>query len=354
MHFPWCVRKCPYCDFNSHPLHGGLDEARYLRALLEDLNSAQATWPTDITTVFFGGGTPSLFSPGSFATLCQALACAGEVTMEANPGASEHAEFGGYLEAGINRLSLGAQSFDDEMLSRLGRIHAATDTRAAFAAAREAGFDNINLDLMYALPGQSVAGALEDLRAAVSLAPEHVSWYQLTLEPKTEFYQRPPVLPEDGLVAEIEAAGYELLTEAGYERYEVSAWAQPGRRCEHNVNYWSFGDYLGIGAGAHGKIAGLRTEKPKAPSRYLQEPAAVTKQEIKRDAVVFEVMMNALRLVDGISWARFEEATEIDAQTLAEPWRALHEQGLVERDRVQTTPFGFRHLDAVVASFLPA
>jgi putative oxygen-independent coproporphyrinogen III oxidase len=258
VHFPWCVRKCPYCDFNSHPVRGTLDEGAYLEALLLDASQALAAVPPGgVSTVFFGGGTPSLFSPIAFRRLLAALspwlAVDAEVTMEANPGTTEYHDPADYLAAGINRLSLGAQSFDDRQLARLGRIHHAEETRTAFRRARAAGFTRINLDLMYALPRQTVAESLADLDAALALEPDHVSWYQLTLEPKTEFAGRPPKLPGDSAVARMEAAGHARLAAAGQARYEISAYARPDQRCRHNVNYWSFGDYVGLGAGAHGK-----------------------------------------------------------------------------------------------------
>jgi len=365
LHFPWCVRKCPYCDFNSHPLRGSLDEIGYLNALEADLDAALVgVAPGSIATVFCGGGTPSLFPADAFARLLSQLAPwladAAEVTLEANPGTVEHHDFAAYRRAGINRLSLGAQSFDAGKLVRLGRIHGPEDTVRAFARARDGGFDDINLDIMYALPGQTPAEAIDDLEKAVALGPEHLSWYQLTLEPKTEFARRPPILPVDDTVAEMEAAGYEALAAAGYRRYEISAYARPGRACRHNLNYWRFGDYLGVGAGAHGKrthgggapgLTVLRTRKVSQPRLYLADPAAMAAEPVAADELVFEFMMNALRLVDGVSWGCFEQRTGLPAAAVT-AWADLVAQKLVVADRVAATAQGLRHLDAVLQRFL--
>ncbi|MCY4270799.1 MAG: radical SAM family heme chaperone HemW, partial [Gammaproteobacteria bacterium] len=259
VHIPWCVRKCPYCDFNSHERPGaGIPEAAYVEALCGEIALNKKI--RLIETVFFGGGTPSLFQPESFARLLgrlaerKCLAPEAEITLEANPGIAEAGRFAACRAAGINRLSIGVQSFDDAALARLGRIHGGADARAAFTIAREAGFDNINLDLMFGLPRQSQSQALSDLETAIALAPEHISWYQLTLEPNTVFWRRPPRLPPEHLIDTTQEAGIALLESAGYARYEVSAFARPGKACRHNLNYWRFGDYLGIGAGAHGKL----------------------------------------------------------------------------------------------------
>jgi putative oxygen-independent coproporphyrinogen III oxidase len=364
-HFPWCVRKCPYCDFNSHPLRGTLDEAAYLAALKADAADALAqVEPGQIATVFFGGGTPSLFSPGAFAELMAFLkpwlAGAAEITMEANPGTLEHHDFAGYRNAGINRLSLGAQTFDPQQLQTLGRIHDAEDTCRAFAAARAAGFDNINLDLMYALPQQTANAAIADLRTAIALGPEHLSWYQLTIEAKTEFARRPPVLASESAAASMETRGHALLADHGYHRYEVSAYARHGRQCRHNVNYWTFGDYVGIGAGAHGKgsepAAGarrsVRHSKPSQPRLYLESPLTTTRTMVHETELVFEFMMNALRLVDGVSWDVFRARTGLELDQLQPTWERLAAQGLVRRDRIATTALGYRYLDGVLEQFL--
>lgn len=364
LHFPWCVRKCPYCDFNSHPVRGSLDEAGYVDALLRDLDEALVDVPTGtVATVFCGGGTPSLFSAEAFARLFERLAPwlrgDAEITLEANPGTVEHHDFGAYRRAGINRLSLGAQSFSGPQLARLGRIHAAEDTERAVERARAGGFEDINLDIMYALPEQSVDAALADLERAIALAPTHVSWYQLTLEPKTEFARRPPPLPDDDAVADMEDAGRGRLANAGYRRYEVSAYARPGRRCRHNLNYWAFGDYLGAGAGAHGKRSRYRpggvrierTRKASQPRLYLADPAATERVTVAADDVVFEFMMNALRCVDGADWPLFEARTGRRRDEVV-VWGELVEAGLVQEDRVATTNEGLRFLDAVLQRFL--
>ncbi len=354
-HFPWCVKKCPYCDFNSHPLDGSLANDRYIDALILDLNTQRAAHDTHrFTTVFFGGGTPSLFDPADFGRLLAQVSCDGEVTMEANPGTTEHADFAAYARAGINRLSLGVQSFSATMLQRLGRIHSAEDAARAVRAARRGGFENINLDIMYGLPEQTLDEALMDLRRAISLAPEHISWYQLTIEPKTAFHSRPPTLPDETLLADMEAHGWLLLNEAGYRRYEVSAWSQPDRACQHNLNYWRFGDYLGIGAGAHGKLGRQRTDKAKAPSRYLSAPAETNYRTLVDDDLRFEYLLNALRLVEGTSWDVFTERTGLAPMHDDPTWRRGCALGLLQSDRVATTPLGYRHLDSVLTMFLDA
>lgn len=361
VHFPWCVRKCPYCDFNSHPLRGTLDEQGYLEALRRDISEQLLSiGDAKLDTVFFGGGTPSLFAPEVFEALLdtvrERLTTQPEITLEANPGTLEHKPLDGYREAGINRLSLGAQSFDSSQLAALGRIHGASDIEASYSSARRAGFDNINLDLMYGLPGQSLEAAMNDLERAVALGPEHISWYQLTLEPKTEFWARPPVLPDEALIAEIEQTGRERLAARGFERYEISAYAQPGRRSRHNLNYWTFGDYLGAGAGAHGKLtrrgAILRTEKPSQPRRYLLDPLAHSSDVLASDALAGEFLLNALRLVDGVAFETFTARTGREAAALTPKWVRWVESGLVRADRIAATPRGLNFIDAIIADFL--
>lgn len=359
LHFPWCVRKCPYCDFNSHPLNGTLDEEGYLAALRTDL---KFNLPGDarIDSVFFGGGTPSLFSPRAFAILLDDLgshlAADAEITMEANPGTTEHWELAEYRAAGINRLSLGAQSFEDSQLRRLGRIHTATETLQSYAQARAAGFENINLDLMYGLPRQTADAALADLQCALDLAPEHISWYQLTIEPRTEFAQRPPVLATESAIEDMETHGRQSLEAAGYQRYEVSAYALPDRASRHNLNYWTFGDYFGVGAGAHGKLTLgdniVRTRKPRQPRLYLKDPAATIRVPVEVAELTFEFMLNALRLSEGVSFERFSDRTGLDRQVLEPTWSQLVAQGLVERAKIATTALGYRYLDSVVQQFL--
>jgi putative oxygen-independent coproporphyrinogen III oxidase len=364
-HFPWCVRKCPYCDFNSHPLRGDLDEAGYLSAVEADAAAALSAVPAGrVDSVFFGGGTPSLFSAGAFARLLAFLqpwlAADVEVTLEANPGTVEHHDFREYRAAGINRLSLGAQSFDPAQLQILGRIHDPDDTLRAFGRARAGGFDNINLDVMYGLPSQTAAAALEDLTKALDLLPEHVSWYQLTLEPKTEFARRPPMLATESAIATMESAGHALLATRGYRRYEVSAYARDGFTCRHNTNYWTFGDYAGIGAGAHGKHSLLvdghlqivRTTKPAQPRLYQRDPLQTEQVPVPPEERAFEFMMNALRLVDGVPWPVFESRTGLARAQIAPLWNRLVAEGLVQPDRVATTPRGYRYLDGVLEAFL--
>lgn len=371
VHFPWCVAKCPYCDFNSHPLRGDLDAPAYVAALLADFQRQVEDEPlTPFTSVFLGGGTPSLLPPDAFAELLDGLApwlrSDTEITMEANPGSREHWDFRGYRQAGINRLSIGAQSFSGAQLQQLGRIHAADDTKRAYRLARDGGFDSINLDLMYALPGQTTEQALDDLRQALDLEPDHLSWYQLTIEPKTEFAQRPPVLPQDDSVGQMEQHGHALLANAGFSRYEISAYTKPGKHCQHNLNYWRFGDYVGIGAGAHGKrtrSAGLtRTQKYSQPRRYLAHFTDTETTRVATEELAGEFAMNALRLVDGmdktelgaaIGQGQLAQAVVADVQTQLDlAWQPLAQRGLMETDRFATTTLGLQHLDTVVAAFL--
>ena len=362
VHFPWCVHKCPYCDFNSHPLKDGLQEQPYTQALLADIaGSTELIASRDITSVFFGGGTPSLFSPQSFSQVLRALRVTAlqlspEITIEANPGTREYHGFDGYRAAGINRLSLGAQSFSDKALKRLGRIHSASETLRAFADARRAGFDNINLDIMYGLPEQSPTDALDDLGKAIELGPEHISWYELTLEPKTEFHRRPPVLPAEDSMHEMESAGRVLLEAAGYVRYEVSAWSRPYRQSAHNLNYWRFGDYAGFGAGAHGKIsdsAGIRrTARASQPRLYMNDPGHHTVTQLDARRLRFEFLLNVLRLPDGATFADLSATTGLDAGVLEPEWSEGVKRGLLRKDRIATTPLGFVYLDGVLQTFL--
>lgn len=369
IHFPWCVRKCPYCDFNSHALRGEIPEDAYVDALLRDLDFELADAPETrpLSSLFMGGGTPSLFSERAIGRVLEgaarrlAFAPDIEITLEANPGTAEAARFAGYVAAGVNRLSIGVQSLDDEQLRRLGRIHDRTEAIRAFALARRAGFANINLDLMFALPQQALDGAQSDLRAALALAPEHLSYYQLTLEPNTEFGLRPPPLPDDELAWEMQAQGQALLAAAGYAQYEVSAYAQPGRRARHNLGYWQFGDYLGIGAGAHGKRTDRggtrRRARTKHPRAYLEAAgtarAVQDDRRVGADELPLEFLMNALRLNDGFAIADYAARTGLDWATLA-PARAARERGLlVEADgRVRATELGLRHLNGLLRLFL--
>ena len=328
-----------------------------------------ATWRRRSTRVaspacpafFFGGGTPSLFPAEAFARVLSVLngilAGDAEITMEANPGTTEHGELSSYREAGINRISFGAQSFDDVRLAELGRIHDSTAIRTSFELARAAGFDNLNLDLMYGLPNQTRDGALADLQAAIALGPEHISWYQLTLEPKTEFAQRPPPLPGDIVLEAMEQAGYGLLEAAGYQRYEVSAFAKPGAQCRHNRQYWTFGDYLGVGAGAHGKYrhpdgSSVRTRKAHQPRLYLADPGATGFEPIEADALPGEFMLNVLRLVEGVPNERFAEATGLPLGTLDPSRREQIDAGLLRKDRLAATAQGYPLLDGIIQDYL--
>ncbi len=371
LHFPWCVAKCPYCDFNSYSLRGALPAADYSAALLAELAAQPAAIKQrPLQSVFLGGGTPSLFSPEVLNRVLTAvreqfvLAEDCEITLEANPGALEHAAFGGYREAGINRLSLGAQSFSDAMLQALGRVHRSAETSVAFAEARAAGFDNINLDVMYALPGQTVQQASADIAAAIALQPEHISFYHLTLEPNTVFFARVPAgLPDADLAWEIQAAGAARLAAAGYQNYEVSAWGLPGRYSRHNLNYWTYGDYVGLGAGAHGKLsdaAGIyREQRPAHPRAYLQQVAAgapVPRFAVGAADAVFEFMLNGMRLRDGVTVAQFEQRTGLSATLLEPGLQAATEQRLVDRSepgRIRPSPHGWRFLDDLQGIFLP-
>ena len=369
VHFPWCVRKCPYCDFNSYTLHGELDERRYVEALERDLE-VQATDVDgrEVVSVFFGGGTPSLFSPDAIGRVLAAarryltLAPDVEVTMEANPGAIERGRFGEYRAAGLTRVSLGAQSFDAQRLEALGRIHSPDETRKAAEELHAAGLRNFNLDLMYALPGQDVGGAVRDLEAALALEPAHLSHYQLTIEAGTVFAGQPPDLPEDDLAAEMLAECVLRMSAAGFEHYEVSAYARPGRQCRHNLNYWTFGDYLGVGAGAHGKLTFprasesiVRTLQLREPRRYLASvPAVVTRSPVPWEQRPFEFMLNALRLVGGFDAELFSTRTGLDWGSVAPDIESLIDRGLMlsSGTRCRPSPQGLRFLNELLLIFV--
>jgi putative oxygen-independent coproporphyrinogen III oxidase len=373
VHMPWCVRKCPYCDFNSHQLKSAQPDASYIDALIRDfdIEAPRVVAGRRIDSVFFGGGTPSLFQPEEFARLLTALkqriafADDVEITMEANPGTIERGRFSGYAQAGINRVSLGAQSFDTRALKVLGRIHSAEDTLRAVEELRVAKLHNFNLDLMYALPGQTLEEALHDVRTACSLGPSHISYYQLTLEPGTVFYSRPPSLPDEEAAWQIQTAGQELLAEAGYAQYEVSAYAKAGARCRHNLNYWLFGDYLGLGAGAHGKLSLglpmriLRTTKPKQPREYqdqirLAQDAVGDSSFVAAADLPFEFMLNALRLNEGFRRDCYEGRTGLSLKMLDEQLLRARERGLLEQSDAgwRPTNLGRRFLNDLQASFL--
>ena len=370
VHLPWCVRKCPYCDFNSYEADV-LPVTRYLEALILDLEAECAFQkPGLIHSIFFGGGTPSLFPGSALAQLLHEirqrlmLAPGCEITLEANPGASDAASFEACLVAGVNRISIGAQSFDDTQLKTLGRVHGAADIGRAVAAARAAGCDNLNLDIMYGLPQQTPAGLSHDLACAFALAPAQLSLYQLTLEPGTPFAHRPPQLPNETILEQLE----ERLSEAarhGYQRYEISAYARPGRACLHNLNYWQYGDYIGIGAGAHGKRTTAetiwRTRKPRQPEHYMASAgnaatAAGLRQPVAAADRPFEFMLNALRLVEGFSLALFESRCGLAAATLSKPLARAQELGLItwQDQQVRPTAHGLRFLNDLQSLFLPA
>ena len=369
VHFPWCVRKCPYCDFNSYTLSGELPEEAYLRRLLCDLEAqAPQVLAREVGSVFFGGGTPSLFSPGALGRVLEAarrqlrLAPDAEVTLEANPGAIERGAFRAYRAAGVTRVSLGAQSFDARALDALGRIHSPAETRRAAAELHAAGLGNFNLDLMYGLPGQEPAGAVRDIEEAIALSPAHLSHYQLTLEPGTVFAARPPVLPDEDQCAIMLEECRERLSAAGFAQYEVSAYARPGAQCRHNLNYWTFGDYLGVGAGAHGKLtfaaAGriVRTTRLREPRRYLgASGAALTQRAIPPRELPFEFMLNALRLTAGFATATFTARTGLAWEAAEAPVRAALDAGLLvgTAEGVRPSARGLRFLNDLLLDFLP-
>ena len=388
VHFPWCVRKCPYCDFNSYTLHGELEERRYIEALQSDLEAqAPEVAGREVISIFLGGGTPSLFSPRAVADLLDrarrhlSLAVDLEVTLEANPGTIERGRFAEYRAAGVNRVSLGAQSFDDARLVALGRIHRADETRRAAAELHAAGLDNFNIDLMYGLPGQDVAAALRDVEEGLALCPSHLSHYQLTIEAGTVFAGRPPKLPEDDVADVMLDASRQRLERSGFAQYEVSAYAVAGRRCRHNLNYWAFGDYLGIGAGAHGKLTVSEAAvRPDAPTRVTANTAAGDGMQIVRTTQIreprrylssagrgtytrtpvparerpFEFMLNALRLVEGFEMRTFTGRTGLSWEVVAGTMAELVDEGLIVASGTcyRASPLGLRFLNDVLLRFV--
>jgi len=369
IHVPWCVRKCPYCDFNSHEAAGEIPEAGYVQALCDDFDQdLPLTQGRKIESIFIGGGTPSLFSAGAYQQLFAHLRrqadlsddC--EITLEANPGTAEAEKFSAYRDAGINRLSIGIQSFDDTQLKTLGRIHDAAEASTAISIATAAGFDNFNLDLMHGLPGQTSQQAIADLETALAFAPAHLSWYQLTIEPNTVFYRHPPTIPREEHIIEMQDAGRDLLSQHGFERYEISAYARAGRRSRHNLNYWTFGDYLGIGAGAHGKItqptSGTihRTRKIKQPGHYLVNTISRMAEQtrLSTEELPLEFLLNGLRLRQGFSQKLFESRTGVPFSSIGKQVEYLIAQDMLVRDEalIRPTDKGYDLLNSLLEEFV--
>jgi len=370
IHLPWCVQKCPYCDFNSHAIKQDLPESEYVKALLADLEfEAESLNDRKIQSIFFGGGTPSLFSGPAITTILEAtgrhysFADDIEITLEANPGTAEAQHFKDYRAAGVNRLSLGMQSMNDDMLKRLGRIHTVSESRQAYDMARSAGFENIDLDLMFGLPEQTIEQGLNDLEIGLSLEPEHLSWYQLTLEPNTRFAVHPPPMPDDDNCYELQLTGIRRLAVQGYARYEVSAFSRPGLECRHNLNYWQFGDYLGIGAGAHSKVTHqtpIRTARYKHPDEYMRKTGSADvyqqNNEIASDELLFEYLLNQLRLTDGFLLEDMQSATGASLSRLRTILKTPISQRLIYLDdkTCRATSKGFHYLNEILVACLPA
>ncbi len=370
VHIPWCIRKCPYCDFNSHAATPELPEQAYVAAVLADLDlDLVHVHGRQLESIFFGGGTPSLFSAQALQALLVGIeqripfSPSIEITLEANPGTFEQEKFAAYRALGINRLSIGIQSFADSKLQALGRVHSGTEAIAAIEMARQAGFDNFNLDLMHGLPDQSPDEALADLQTAIDLAPSHLSWYQLTMEPNTVFWSKPPVLPEDDVLWDIQEAGQALLAEHGYIQYEVSAYARAEAVALHNVNYWSFGDFIGIGAGAHGKVSDpqgriQRTWKTRQPADYLnpEKPFLAGSNTLAAEDLPFEFLMNALRLTDGVELKLFSERTGLPMTALQNGLSEAQQRGLLSDDpqRLAASAQGQLFLNDLLQIFLDA
>lgn len=371
IHIPWCVQKCPYCDFNSHAQKGTIPEQAYVRHLLADLTADLSHYQESVQqrplhSIFIGGGTPSLFSAENIAFLLQQIeqripfAPNIEITLEANPGTAETERFLGYVQAGVNRISMGIQSFSDEKLQKLGRIHNATEAKSAVGFARVSPLRSFNLDLMHGLPNQTLNEALDDLRQAVELAPPHLSWYQLTIEPNTMFAYRPPELPDDDELWDIFEQGHQLLTAAGYQQYETSAYAQPGFQCQHNLNYWRFGDYLAIGCGAHGKLSFpsgkiLRYSKTKHPKGYMRGEYLYEERDVSAEDRPFEFFMNRFRLLEAVPKGEFEQFTGLPLSAVDKTmaW-ALDQKFITETDRTwQVTEHGKLFLNELLEAFLP-
>jgi len=365
VHLPWCMKKCPYCDFNSHERQDDLPFARYISALVRDLEAMlPSVWGRRLHSVFIGGGTPSLFPAAQIDALLSGIRArlplepGAEITLEANPGTAEATRFRGYRDAGVNRLSLGVQSFDDSMLKALGRIHCADEARRAIAMAMEI-FGNVNIDLMYGLPGQTLAMARADVEEGAGFGTPHYSAYQLTIEPNTVFFSQPPKLPGHDAAADMQVMAEQTLAAAGFEHYETSAFAKPGRRCRHNLNYWEFGDYLGIGAGAHGKLSFAdrvtRHEQIKQPRDYLKGVTSIEDRVISPRELPFEFMLNALRLIEGFDVDLFSARAGLQTTTIEPGLRAAEGRGLIERSlrRIRPTERGQRFLNELQQLFLP-
>jgi len=372
IHVPWCVRKCPYCDFNSHKSPDQIPEDAYIDALIRDLEQeVPLVWGRTVTSIFIGGGTPSLFSAEAYDRLFSAirallpLSSQAEITLEANPGTFEQERFADYLALGINRLSIGIQSFDDQALQALGRIHDKGQAIKAVETAHKVGFENFNLDLMFGLPHQTASKAAHDVNTAIALEPTHISYYQLTLEPNTLFYQQPPTLPDEDPIIDWQNDSQQLLAEAGYRQYEVSAYAKENKRCQHNLNYWQFGDYLGIGAGAHGKISDAaqqsitRRSKQKQPQAFIDtagtDKVLLSDEKISRKDIGFEFMLNALRLTDGFPTPLFYQHAGVPISHIDKALEQAQHEGLLERDIhfIKPTEKGQRYLNSLIELFLP-
>jgi len=372
IHLPWCVKKCPYCDFNSHELIPETElQKQYIDAVIRDLETELPNiWGRQIISVFIGGGTPSLFSVDAIDYLLSAcrsrlnLHPQIEMTMEANPGTAEADKFDGFRDIGINRLSIGVQSFQNQYLTKLGRIHNGEEAIAAINMAKAAGFINFNIDLMFGLPEQTLAEALSDLQQAIALTPTHISWYQLTIEPNTFFHSRPPSLPDEDYIYEMQKAGQEMLAHFGYQQYEISAYAKDNNRCEHNLNYWEFGDYLGIGAGAHGKLTMvsdnkvLRTNKHKLPKRYIElagQETVGSQTNVTKQDIAFEFMLNAMRLKAGVSSSLFRERTGLPLSVIEREMNEAESKNWLECNihTIKPTAKGQRYLNDLLELFLP-
>lgn len=368
IHIPWCVKKCPYCDFNSHTSSTPLPEQEYVKALLSDLAFQEPfIQGRRLHSIFIGGGTPSLFSANAIADILEGVSKhfhiddTTEITLEANPGTAEQDKFIGFRAAGVNRLSIGVQSFDQHQLAKLGRIHGRDEALFAAQAARKAGFDNFNIDLMHGLSEQNAQQALSDLQQAIDLAPKHISWYQLTIEPNTAFYNSPPPIPNDDQLADIQTVGEQLLAASDFQQYEVSAYSRPGQQSAHNLNYWQFGDYIGIGAGAHGKITQannhqiLRQWQTRSPKNYLSKSSdySAGSRIITHEELPLEFMMNALRLTQGVNSNLFEERTGLALSNIQSKLSSLSQKQLLNAssNNLGTTELGKRFLNEVLAEF---